>query len=127
MKYNIGVAPTDDSFTVNLPSNLIDSENSHKVCDVDRNGPVLVGDPDLGFAGLQKFRDVLVNHTMLKIRSDSRIKDFCLMDSPGMIDSPIGHSTLSPSTKGMHLAAKSNYDRGYGFSGVCRYVSISTP
>jgi hypothetical protein len=107
-----------------VPSNLIDGENSHKVCDVDRNGPALVGDPDLGFGGLQKFGDVLVNHTMLKIRSDTRVKDFCLVDSPGMIDSPIDLSrsaALSPSAKGRPPAANSNYDRGYDFAGVCRY------
>lgn len=92
---------------------------------MDRNGPALVGDPDLGFGGLQKFGDVLVNHTMLKIRSDTRIKDFCLVDSPGMIDSPIDHSrsaAISTSAKGRQLADNSNYDRGYDFAGVCRFV-----
>jgi hypothetical protein len=36
-----GVAPTDDSFTIIVPGNE----------DMDKNGPALVGDPDLGFEG----------------------------------------------------------------------------
>ncbi len=36
-----GVAPTDDSFTIIIPGNE----------DMDKNGPALVGDPDLGFEG----------------------------------------------------------------------------
>jgi len=111
-----GVAPTDDSFTVIVPSNLVNGGDESTADDssfnVDRNGPALVGDPDLGFSGLQRFGDVLVNHTMLKIRSGTKVKDFCLVDSPGMIDSPTDHANKQV-----------NYDRGYDFAGVCRWYA----
>ena len=102
-----------------------DSDPHYKECDIDRNGPALVGDPDLGFGGLQKFGDVLVNHTTLKIRSGTKVKDFCLVDSPGMIDSPTDHSSRSfPSSGSAKKLNSSNYDRGYDFAGVCRLVCI---
>ena len=111
----LGVAPTDDSFTVIVPSSLINSDETaadESSYNVDRNGPALVGDPDLGFSGLQRFGEVLVNHTMMKIRSGTKVKDFCLVDSPGMIDSPTDHTNNAKK----HI----NYDRGYDFAGVCR-------
>ena len=69
-----GVAPTDDKFTI----------IGHGMQDIDRNGPALVGDPDLGFQGLSTFGSVLVNHTQLKIRKDIAIRDFMIVDSPGL-------------------------------------------
>jgi septin family protein len=68
-----GVAPTDDNFTIIAPG----------AEDVDRNGPALVGDPDLGFKELQNFGPVLVNHTQLKVRANTAVKDFMIVDSPG--------------------------------------------
>lgn len=77
-----GVAPTDDNFTIIAPSNN-DEEG-----DFDRNGPAFINDPDLGFHELKVFGPVLINHTQLKVRSNINIKDFMIVDSPGMIDSP---------------------------------------
>ncbi len=98
-----GVAPTDDNFTI----------IGHGMEDVDRNGPALVGDPDLGFQGLESFGSVLVNHTQLKIRSDIAIKDFMIVDSPGMIDSPMHNNG--------HVDA--TMDRGYNFEQVIRWYA----
>ena len=62
-----GVAPTDDSFTIIIPSESynIRSKNESGVSDSyklsgdrDQNGPALVGDPDLGFEGLAQFGPV---------------------------------------------------------------------
>lgn len=100
-----GVAPTDDNFTIIGPGES----------DIDRNGPALVGDPDLGFSGLKSFGPVLVNHTHLKIRADTAISDFMIVDSPGMIDSPVTSKTAASGPVGM--------DRGYNFEGVCRWYA----
>ena len=100
-----GVAPTDDNFTIIGPGDA----------DIDRNGPALVGDPDLGFSDLKSFGPVLVNHTHLKVRADTAISDFMLVDSPGMIDSPVTDNTPSDGPVGM--------DRGYNFEGVVRWYA----
>lgn len=103
-----GVAPTDDGFTIIGPG----------VEDIDKNGPALVGDPDLGFSGLQTFGSVLVNHTQLKIRKSLAIKDFMIVDTPGMIDSPIQHHHLHQTP-----SKSENMDRGYNFEGVIRWYA----
>ena len=102
-----GVAPTDDNFTIVAPG-LKD--------DVDRDGSSLIGDPDLGFQGLRQFGPTLIHRTQLKIRAGTRIKDFCVVDTPGMIDSPIVKDHLGT---GRHSAM----DRGYNFEGVCRWYA----
>jgi predicted GTPase len=100
-----GVAPTDDSFTIIGPGEA----------DIDRSGPALVGDPDLGFGDLQAFGPVLINHTQLKVRTGTRIKNFMIVDSPGMIDSPVTETAPPSGPIGM--------DRGYNFEGVCRWYA----
>jgi GTPase SAR1 family protein len=96
-----GVAPTDDNFTIIAPGEE----------DFDRNGPALIGDPDLGFCDLKVFGPTLVNHTQLKVRSGISIKNFMIVDSPGMID--------SPGTRNQDTAM----DRGYDFASVCRWYA----
>merc|ERR1719203_1575718 len=82
-----GVAPTDDCFTVIAPGPE----------DVDQDGPALVGDPDIGFEGLRQFGPTLVHHSQLKVRSGVDSADFMLVDSPGMIDSPVSSGGMSAS------------------------------
>ena len=93
-----GVAPTDDGFTVIGPG----------LEDVDRAGPALLGDPDLGFSGLRLFGPMLEHRTQLKLRTNIAATDFMLVDTPGMIDSPGGGD---------------GEDRGYDFEGVCRWYA----
>ena len=100
-----GVAPTDDSFTIIVPG----------PADVNRDGPSLIGDPDMGFVGLRSFGPTLIHHTQLKVRADIAITDFMLVDSPGMIDSP----TLRRSSPG--AVDGSLMDRGYDFEGVVKW------
>jgi hypothetical protein len=104
-----GVAPTDDCFTIICPGEA----------DMDKNGPAFVGDPDLGFSGLKSFGPVLVNHTQLKVRSNIAVKDFMIIDSPGMIDSPVSRNTADV------VVGEDNevLDRGYDFAGVCRWYA----
>ncbi|KAH8098048.1 hypothetical protein JL720_970 [Aureococcus anophagefferens] len=99
-----GVAPTDDSFTVIAPG----------ASDADQDGPALVGDPDLGFEGLRKFGPGLIQRTQLKIRSGISPKNFMLVDSPGMIDSPGGQGG----------GASSKLDRGYHFENADHKLHI---
>lgn len=99
-----GVAPTDDSFTVIAPGES----------DIDQDGPAMIGDPDLGFEGLRTYGTALINHVNLKIRSSLDLEDIILVDSPGMIDSPVQFES------GGVTNAR---DRGYNFLGVVRWFA----
>jgi GTPase Era involved in 16S rRNA processing len=102
-----GVAPTDDSFTIIVPG----------PADVDRDGPTFIGDPELGFSGLRTFGPPLVHHSKLKIRSNIAIKNFMIVDTPGMIDSPMVRDAVTGTNKYAVM------DRGYDFEGVCRWYA----
>jgi GTP-binding protein EngB required for normal cell division len=93
-----GVAPTDDNFTVIAPGPE----------DIDQDGPALIGDPDMGFGALRQFGPTLIHHTQLKVRKDVASSNFMLVDSPGMIDSPVSSQEM---------------DRGYDFKGVVKYFA----
>lgn len=127
-----GVAPTDDNFTILCPGNQ----------DWDRDGPALVSDPDFGFGALRQFGPTLIHHTQLKIRSSPHIHDFMMVDSPGMIDSPVsregmmmtpswmmGSSTANNSSSSMMMMNSPStshvrtMDRGYDFAGVVRWLA----
>jgi len=101
-----GVAPTDDNFTIVVPG----------PADGDRDGPAFIGDPDMGFSGLRSFGPSLIHHTCLKIRSNTSVNDFAIVDSPGMIDSPRVRSA-----SGAEMQAV--MDRGYDFEGVCKWFA----
>jgi hypothetical protein len=121
-----GVAPTDDCFTVIAPGPK----------DVDQDGPALVGDPDIGFAGLRQFGPTLIHHAQLKVRAGINTTNFMMVDSPGMIDSPVSSGGMSISSPGYSGWAggstpNNNYntsstavmDRGYDFQGVVRWFA----
>lgn len=101
-----GVAPTDDCFTVIVPG-LEDS---------DQDGPALIGDPDIGFSQLRQFGPTLIHHTALKVRRHVKNKGFMMVDSPGMIDSPIKEDIITINNNGQ-------MDRGYDFKGVIRWFA----
>lgn len=101
-----GVAPTDDGFTIIAPG----------PADADKDGPTFVGDPDMGFAGLRTFGPQLVHLTKLKVRSNISYKNFMLVDSPGMIDSPMVRDQFGN-------AKHAVMDRGYDFETVCRWYA----
>jgi len=116
-----GVAPTDDSFTVIAPG----SE------DLDQDGHALIGDPDMGFSALRDFGPGLLSHVKLKVRNDLRTKDVMLIDSPGMIDSPVEkyvsvplnkdgappkeHDTLEGILHDSNISKRNYGGRGYAF------------
>jgi hypothetical protein len=112
-----GVAPTDDTFTIIAPG----------PSDMDKDGPALIGDPDTGFSGLLTFGPQLVHHTQLKVRANISMKNFMMIDSPGMIDSPHTRTALQSQinaiTAGGYHHHPINMDRGYDFEGVCRWFA----
>jgi GTPase SAR1 family protein len=117
-----GVAPTDDCFTVIAPGPK----------DVDQDGPALVGDPDIGFEGLRQFGPTLIHHAQLKVREGIQNQNFMMVDSPGMIDSPVSSGGMSMGFGiGRSLTDASNsgstsqavMDRGYDFQGVVRWFA----
>ena len=119
-----GVAPTDDGFTVIAPGEE----------DVDRDGHALIGDPDMGFGGLRGFGPGLMAHCKLKLRADIAPRGYMLVDSPGMIDSPVsnlsgpysgGASHFSSGTAGGLVNLESTFanDRGYNFPKVVRWFA----
>ena len=63
---------------------------------------------------------LFVVHT--QVRSDLAIKGFCVVDTPGMIDSPVlQHEGMKGNQKGRNRL--SLMDRGYDFEGVCRWYA----
>lgn len=102
----VGQAPTDDGFTI----------ISAGTSDSDQDGPALITDPNLGFAGLTQFGPALVGHTCLKVRTGLRIQNLLIVDSPGMIDAPLTSMTSSP-------RSQSSSDRGYDFEGCVRWLA----
>lgn len=99
--------------------------------DVDQDGPTMVGDPDLGFAGLRQFGPPLIHHTVLKVRKELNV-DFMLVDSPGMIDSPMGQRMSARmiqsggqryGDQGQIVSQQDISDRGYDFKGVTRWFA----
>ncbi|CAM9447207.1 unnamed protein product [Choristocarpus tenellus] len=111
-----GVAPTDDSFTIIAPG----------PSDIDQDGPALVGDPDMGFLGLRQFGPTLIHHTSLKIRSGISTNSFMMVDSPGMIDSPVSRQSNfdRPRTSLLEGQVRGASDsRGYDFQGVVRWFA----
>uniref|UniRef100_A0A7R9U1U8 Dynamin N-terminal domain-containing protein n=1 Tax=Pinguiococcus pyrenoidosus TaxID=172671 RepID=A0A7R9U1U8_9STRA len=100
-----GVAPTDDAFTIIAPGEQ----------DGDRDGPSVIGDPDLGFAGLRHYGPGLVHQTSLKVRQGLRASNFMMVDSPGMIDSPVSRDSV--------LTKDNSRDRGYDFEGVVKWFA----
>ena len=111
-----GVAPTDDCFTVIAPGPK----------DVDQDGPALVGDPDIGFEGLRQFGPTLIHHTQLKVRENIRNQDFMIIDSPGMIDSPVNYGGMVGGNNNKDISSSTSsaiMDRGYDFQGVVRWMA----
>jgi len=123
-----GVAPTDDCFTVIAPGQE----------DVDQDGPALIGNTEFGFSGLRQFGPTLIHHTQLKVRSDLHTSSFMLVDSPGMIDTPMGsninnisaasmagggNSSSSSSSSNSMNSSDSSMDRGYDFPSVVRWLA----
>lgn len=62
------------------------------------------------------FGPQLIHHTELKVRSNLANRNFMIVDSPGMIDSPMVRDRKGD----VHRAVM---ERGYDFEGVCRWYA----
>eukprot|EP00602_Paraphysomonas_sp_CaronLab_P001079 CAMPEP_0185036396 /NCGR_PEP_ID=MMETSP1103-20130426/29335_1 /TAXON_ID=36769 /ORGANISM="Paraphysomonas bandaiensis, Strain Caron Lab Isolate" /LENGTH=407 /DNA_ID=CAMNT_0027573919 /DNA_START=414 /DNA_END=1637 /DNA_ORIENTATION=- len=92
----------------------------------------------MGFSGLKGFGPTLIHHTQLKVRANTAVTDFMIVDTPGMIDSPLvkdpfgsssrhklredlhEHHHLSSVASGKHSSAM---DRGYNFEDVIKWYA----
>ena len=95
-----GVAPTDDSFTLLMYGDASKTEDGHAV----------VENPALPFGHLQQYGKSFLDHLKLKRRPEEALRGVCLIDSPGLIDTP-GHGSDS--------------SRGYNFEAVVRSLAES--
>ncbi|KAG5504930.1 hypothetical protein JKF63_04376 [Porcisia hertigi] len=105
-----GVAPTDDGFTV----------IKRDTYDMDADGPSMVSNPKYQFQSLQQFGISFVTHFKMKTRTmpaTSQVPmDMVLVDTPGMIDTPV-HASLAEQT------GRSDKTRGYDFLAVTRWFA----
>ncbi|GET88517.1 hypothetical protein, conserved [Leishmania tarentolae] len=105
-----GVAPTDDGFTV----------IKRGAYNMDADGPSLVSNPKHQYQSLQQFGISFVTHFKMKTRAmpaTSQIPmDMVLVDTPGMIDTPVHASSDEQSRSGDHT-------RGYDFLAVTRWFA----
>ncbi|KAG5479049.1 hypothetical protein LSCM1_02893 [Leishmania martiniquensis] len=105
-----GVAPTDDGFTVIRRGTY----------DMDADGPSVVSNPKYQYQSLQQFGISFVTHFKMKTRvmpPTSQVPmDMVLVDTPGMIDTPVHASLAEQSGSGDHT-------RGYDFLAVTRWFA----
>lgn len=80
-----GQAPTDDSFTV-LTYDATAPAGATRVTE-EREGQVLLNDPEYPFAGLKKHGQRFASHFRLKKINAPFLKNLALIDTPGMLDS----------------------------------------
>lgn len=72
----------------------------------------------MGFSQLRQFGPTLIHHTQLKVRSETNTSSFMMIDSPGMIDSPMSQSGMTTNSN-----TGNQMDRGYDFQGVVRWYA----
>lgn len=114
-----GIAPTDDGFTVIKRDSF----------DLDTDGPSVVSNPQYQYQSLQQFGFSFVHHFKMKTRamgaSSLVPQDMVLVDTPGMIDTPL-HASKSGSgarfSEGEAIYG-SDQTRGYDFIGATRWFA----
>ncbi|KPA85644.1 putative mitochondrial hypothetical protein [Leptomonas pyrrhocoris] len=113
-----GIAPTDDGFTV----------IKRDTFDMDADGPSVASNPKYQYQSLQQFGIAFVTHFKMKTRKmheTSQVPmDMVLIDTPGMIDTPLhsSKSTMVPPNAGDAMYV-SDQTRGYDFLGVTRWFA----
>ena len=68
---------------------------------------------------MRQFGPTLIHHTQLKVREGVRTEGFMMVDSPGMIDSPVSSGGMSNASGN----GSAIMDRGYDFQGVVRWFA----
>jgi len=81
-----GQAPTDDSFTVLTYDNTVPDETEIRVVD-QRDGKYLLANKEYPFEGLKKHGQQFASHFCIKTVNSPFLKNFAIIDAPGMLDS----------------------------------------
>jgi EH domain-containing protein 1 len=81
-----GQAPTDDSFTVITGSDGDEKTSQVKITE-ERDGKVLLNDPQYPFEALKKHGQRFAAHFRLKKISSPFLNHLAIIDTPGMLDS----------------------------------------
>ncbi len=81
-----GQAPTDDSFTVLTYDETVPEGEKIHVSE-ERDGKVLLNDPEYPFSTLRKQGQRFAAHFRLKKSNSPFLKDLAIIDTPGMLDS----------------------------------------
>lgn len=81
-----GQAPTDDCFTIITNDETSDGRGAIRVTE-EREGQVLLSDPQYPFEGLKKHGQRFAAHFRLKKVNSPFLKNLALIDTPGMLDS----------------------------------------
>jgi len=82
----VGQAPTDDSFTIITADEDVEATDPPKITE-ERDGKFLLNDPEYPFEILKKHGHRFTAHFKLKKVNSSFLKNFALIDTPGMLDS----------------------------------------
>lgn len=81
-----GQAPTDDSFTIITGDNNVSEGEGVRVTE-ERDGKVLLNDPEYPFESLKKHGQKFASHFRLKKVNSEFLKNIAIVDTPGMLDS----------------------------------------
>lgn len=81
-----GQAPTDDCFTIITHDEAAEGRGPVRVTE-EREGSVLLNDPQYPFEGLKKHGQRFASHFRLKKVNSPFLKHLALIDTPGMLDS----------------------------------------
>ena len=81
-----GQAPTDDSFTVLTYDDSVPETEGIQVVE-QRDGKVLLNDPEYPFSTLRKHGQRFAAHFQLKKINSPFLKNLAIIDTPGMLDS----------------------------------------
>jgi len=81
-----GQAPTDDSFTIITNDESVSANEYIRVTE-ERDGKVLLNDPEYPFVSLKKHGQRFASHFRLKKTNSPFLNNIALIDTPGMLDS----------------------------------------
>ncbi len=82
-----GQAPTDDSFTVITYDDTVSEDDTTIRVTEERDGKVLLNDPEYPFDSLKKHGERFASHFRMKKVNSPFLRNLAIIDTPGMLDS----------------------------------------
>ncbi len=82
-----GQAPTDDSFTVITYDDTVPEDDTTIRVTEERDGKVLLNDPEYPFDSLKKHGERFASHFRMKKVNSPFLRNLAIIDTPGMLDS----------------------------------------